>query len=53
MDPISLTFYAAVCSALTVVAPRLEGIAPRLIVGAIVGVLAAIMLPMLRLAIGY
>jgi hypothetical protein len=53
MDPISLTCYAVVCSALTVVAPRLGGIAPRLIVGAIVGVLTAIVLPTLRLTIGY
>jgi hypothetical protein len=53
MDPISISFYAIVCGCLSVVAPNLGGIAPRLIVGAVIGVIAALLLPTLRQTIGY
>ena len=48
MDPISIAFYAVVCGILSVVAPNLGGIPVRLAVGAVVGVIAAIGLPLLR-----
>ncbi len=53
MEPISLAFYAAVCGLLSVVAPNLGGAIPRLATGAIVGVIAATVLPMLRGMMGY
>ena len=53
MEPISLAFYAAVCGILSVVAPNLGGVVPRLAVGAIVGVVAATVLPLLRGMLGY
>jgi hypothetical protein len=48
MEPISLTFYAAVCGILGVVAPKLGGFLPRLLIGAFVGIIAAILLPSVR-----
>ncbi|MDD9717844.1 MULTISPECIES: hypothetical protein [Dinoroseobacter] len=48
MDPVSLAFYALVCAVLSLFAPRLGGRAARLVVGALVGVLAAAVLPLLR-----
>lgn len=52
MDIIGLAFYACVCAALSVVAPRLSTFPMRLGVGAIVGIVAAAVLPMLRGLIG-
>lgn len=52
MDPISMAFYAIVCGCLSMVAPNLGGIAPRLIVGAIVGVVAATVLPFVHGVLG-
>ncbi|MDD9921494.1 MAG: hypothetical protein OXQ92_04310 [Boseongicola sp.] len=52
MDPFTLTFYAIVCGILSAIAPNLGGIAPRLITGAVVGVVAAAALPFLRGMIG-
>ncbi|SLN43727.1 hypothetical protein [Roseisalinus antarcticus] len=48
MDPISLTFYAVVCACLSWAAPVLGGILPRLAIGAVVGMVAATLLPILR-----
>ena len=53
MEPISLIFYAVVCGLLSLFAPSLGGRLPRLAVGAGVGVIAAIVLPVLRGAMGY
>ena len=53
MEPISLAFYAVVCGALSVVAPNLGGFVPRLAVGAVVGIVAALVLPFLRGMMGY
>lgn len=52
MDPVSLIFYAVVCGALGAAGPRLGALPARLAVGAVVGVLAAALLPGLRAAIG-
>ncbi|MEM7720696.1 MAG: hypothetical protein AAF222_15985 [Pseudomonadota bacterium] len=53
MDPIALTFYAVVCGLLSLFAPKLGGRVPRLAVGAVVGVLAAAILPVLHGMMGY
>lgn len=50
MDPISLVFYAVVCGCLSVFAPNFGGMVPRLAVGAVVGVVAALVLPFVRQA---
>ena len=52
MEPITLAFYASVCGILSVAAPRLGGFVPRLLVGAIVGIIAAILLPTIREILG-
>ncbi len=48
MEPISLAFYASVCGILSVAAPQLGGFVPRLLIGGIVGVIAAVILPFVR-----
>ena len=48
MDWIALAFYACVCGGLGIAAPFLGGFLPRLAVGAVVGICAAILLPLLR-----
>jgi hypothetical protein len=47
MDLVSLTYYAVVCGCLALVAPRLNPLAVRVIVGVAVGILAALLLPVL------
>ena len=53
MEPISLAFYAAVCGLLSLFAPALGGMVPRVAAGAVVGVVAAMVLPMIRGMMGY
>ncbi len=53
MDPISLVFYAIVCGLLSLFAPNLGGMLPRLVVGAVVGVAAATALPFVNGMMGY
>lgn len=53
MDPISLAFYAIVCGILSLVAPNFGGMAPRLAIGAAVGIAAAAVLPFVRGMMGY
>jgi hypothetical protein len=48
MDPITLTFYAVVCSCLSVAALKFLGLPIRLGIGASVGILAAISLPHIK-----
>jgi len=52
MDPIVITFYAVVCGVLGWAAPKLGGSVMRLGVGAIVGVIAVTVLPLVRAVIG-
>lgn len=52
MDPVTLGFYALVCGVLSVLSPGLGPMGTRLIIGAVVGVLAATMLPMVRGSLG-
>lgn len=53
MDLIALAFYATVCGILSLVAPNLGGMAPRLAIGAAVGIVAAALLPFLRGLMAY
>lgn len=48
MDVIALAFYATVCAALSYYAPALNKSVYRLLVGAIVGVAAASLLPVVK-----
>lgn len=48
MDVTALFFYAAVCGLLSMLAPSLGGRASRLAIGAVVGVIAAALLPIIR-----
>lgn len=48
MDPIALLFYAVICGCLSLFAPKLGGMMPRLAVGALVGVAAATALPFIQ-----
>lgn len=52
MDPVALVFYAIVCALLSLAGPRLGRPLVRLGIGALVGVLAAALLPTLRVALG-
>ncbi len=52
MDPIALVFYAVICGLLSLFAPSLGGMLPRLALGAVVGIVAAALLPALKALIG-
>lgn len=53
MDPISISFYAIICGVLSMGAPNLGGTIMRLGIGAVVGIVAAVILPLIRSTIGY
>jgi len=53
MDPIVLAFYAIICGFLSLIAPNLGGMLPRVAIGAVVGIASAIALPWLRTALGF
>ena len=48
MDPTTLTFYAVVCGTLSAVAPRMPRLPVRLAIGAVVGLVAASLLPWIK-----
>jgi hypothetical protein len=48
MDPITVTFYAVVCSCLSAAAPKFPGLPFRLGIGAAVGIIAATTLPYIK-----
>ena len=52
IDVTAIAWYAAICGALAALAPTLGGVSRRIIVGAIVGILAATVLPFLRTMMG-
>ncbi|WP_417525862.1 hypothetical protein [Marinovum sp.] len=52
MDIITVSYYAFVCGVLGLAGPRLGRPLIRLVIGGIVGVLAATLLPMVRLGLG-
>ena len=51
-DPVSLVFYGLVCGALAAFAPSFGTGPRRALIGALVGIVAAILLPVLRSASG-
>lgn len=52
MDPITMGYYAAVCAVLSAVSGRMAGLGRRLLLGAVVGALAALGLVLLRRVLG-
>lgn len=52
MDITALIFYACVCSVLSLASPRLGTPILRLTIGAVVGIAAAALLPVLRGTLG-
>lgn len=52
LDPVPIVFYATVCGLLTAVAPPALLWPWRMLIGAAVGIVAAIALPTLRLTLG-
>lgn len=53
MDIITVSYYAIVCGVLGMAGPKLGGRVTRLIIGAIVGIVAATLLPAVRLIAGF
>ncbi len=49
----SLGFYAVICGLLSLAAPLLGRPMVRITIGAVVGVMAAIALPLMRATLGY
>ena len=52
MDIVALAFYTLVCGVLSIAAPQIGSPVKRMIIGAVVGIVAAAILPLLREAIG-
>lgn len=52
MDPVTMVFYGVVCGVLGALAPNLGKRNARMVIGAIIGVVSAILLPAVRSAIG-
>jgi hypothetical protein len=52
MDPVTLLYYGAICGCLSLVSPRIRPGVLRVLLGIVVGLAAATLLPALRSAIG-
>ncbi len=52
LDPTALAFYAIICGLLSALAPSLGRPLRRLTIGAVVGILAAALLPTLKVVLG-
>jgi hypothetical protein len=52
-DTTAIVWYAAICGTLSALAPSLGGQALRISIGAVVGILAATVLPFLKGMMGY
>ncbi len=52
-DTTAIVWYAAICGGLAAFAPSLGGRGLRIGIGAVVGILAASILPLLKSMIGY
>ena len=52
MDPIAIAFYAIVCGCLSAASPVVPSMPMRLAIGAGVGIVAAVILPLVRGLIG-
>jgi len=53
MEPITMGFYAIVCSLLGAAGPKLGALPVRLGIGAVVGVIASALLPLIQGAMAY
>ncbi|WP_175549244.1 hypothetical protein [Planktotalea frisia] len=53
MDITALSFYAIICGVLSLAAPRFGGAWIRFGLGALVGILAALFLPIIKQSLGY
>lgn len=53
MDISTIAWYAAICGALSAVAPMFGGRTTRVLIGAVVGILAASLFPFMRSMFGY
>ncbi|MEM9795198.1 MAG: hypothetical protein AAF919_01845 [Pseudomonadota bacterium] len=53
IDPVAMIFYAVVCALLAAYAPRETGRVTRLVLGAAVGLVAAVALPSVRGTLGF
>ncbi|MGB2199869.1 hypothetical protein [Pseudooceanicola atlanticus] len=51
-DPVKMIYYAAVCATLAVLAPRFHTKRWRMMIGAVVGLVAAGILPFVNRALG-
>jgi len=52
-DSTAIIWYAAICGTLSALAPSLGGQVARISIGAVVGILAATILPFLKGMMGY
>ena len=52
MDPVTMTYYAVICGSLGALSPRVTPGALRIVLGIVVGLAAAALLPVLRRATG-
>ncbi|MCA8884890.1 MAG: hypothetical protein KDA50_14250 [Rhodobacteraceae bacterium] len=52
MDLISTTYYAVICAVLSLVAPAIGGVLPRVLAGVVVGMAAAASLPWVKSLLG-
>ena len=53
IDSTAIVWYAVVCGALAAFAPSLGGRGVRIVIGAVVGIIAASILPFLKSMMGY
>jgi len=53
MDPVTVGYYAIICATLGAAAPRMGRLSVRLVLGAVVGLIAAAALPWLRMTVSY
>ena len=53
MDPINMVYYAAICAGLSALSPKVPGLPWRLGIGALVGLGAAAVLPLVRSMMAY
>ena len=52
MDPVTMVFYGAVCGTLALASPHVPRPWQRVVIGIVIGAVAATILPMLRRLLG-
>ncbi|MCB1382453.1 MAG: hypothetical protein KDJ73_05900 [Notoacmeibacter sp.] len=52
MDPVTTLFYASICGVLAAVSPNFGARYARFLAGVVVGAVSAMILPVLRVALG-